>query len=132
MRKILAVVLAVMFMASVCFASDTISKRVYSIKYENTHGSNAQTSIVPTTSIRPKVDKLIGYSIMPRNGAGAECFIGIFDGTDVLLTGECLAEAESDNLKGRNELWPYGKWIEDGVVVQQGANTIVQIFFVRE
>jgi hypothetical protein len=99
---------------------------------ENTHGSNGKTSIIPVTTIRPKVDKVIGYSIMPRNANGAETFIGIFDGTDVLLTGECLAEAEAPNLMGKNELWPFGKQVAEGVVVQQGANTIVQVFFVRE
>jgi len=132
MKKLAVVILTLMVLSGVCLAEET-ARTVYSYIIVNTHATNALTSVVPTTSIRPKVDKLIGYMIMPRNAAGSEGFIGIYDGTDVYLTGESLAENELDTNKGsKGELWPFGKYIADGIVVQQGANTIVQLYFVRE
>ena len=132
MKKFVAVVLVVMMMAGIVFADDTMSKRVYSMEIANTLGIPKQ-SVVPTTSIRPKVDKLIGYSVFAiDNTLPSECFVAIFDQTGTATWGECLAESEAGTLKYINELWPFGKWIEDGVVVTQGANTKVVVFFVKE
>jgi hypothetical protein len=134
MRKIATVVMALMLMASICYADDTISKTVYSYGVKNTSTTLHQTTIVPTTSIRPLVDKIIGYSIMPLNGNNAESIIGIFDGTDVQLTGEVFAESESEAARaaGKSELWAYGKSIALGIVLRQGANTQAQIYFIRK
>ena len=129
--KIVSLVLAMMLMAGVCFASDTISKDVYSYGLKNNTGV-ALTTIIPVTSIRPNVDKIIGYSVMPIDKNTAECYIGIFDGTDVLLTGEVFAENEAPQGSGVAELWEYGKSISLGVVVRQGAKTQVQVYFVKE
>ena len=133
MKKVLAVVLGVMLVTGICFADDTISKTVYSYGVKNT-GAVRQIHIVPTTSIRPKVDKIIGYSIQPLDGNHAESYIGLFDGTTNSLSGEVFAESESETsvAAGKSELWSYGKNISSGVVLCQGANTQAQIYFVRE
>lgn len=131
--RIFAVVLAVMLMVGVAFADgDTIMKKVYSYGVTNTSGV-AQTTSIPVTSIRPLVDKVIGYSLIPYNGTvTSEGYLGIFDGTDMSATAECFAENEISGTLGWNELWNYGKYISTGVTVVQGANTIVQIYFIRE
>jgi len=131
MRKIAAVVMALMLMAGVCYASDTISKTVYSYPVRNMLGIR-RISIVPTTSIRPKVDKIIGYSIRSTNGSKSETYIGIFDGTNNSLSGEVFAESETATTYGMSELWSFGKYIFSGVVLCQGANTQAVIYFVRE
>jgi hypothetical protein len=48
------------------------------------------------------------------------------------LSGEVFAESEASQAYGKSELWSFGKTINDGVVVSQGAKTQVQIYFVRE
>lgn len=131
MKRIALSMLVLMLMVGVCFASDTISKDVYSYGVKNTTGV-AQTTIIPTTSIRPGVDKVIGYSVTPLNKNTAECYIGVFDGTDVLLTGEVFAENEAAQGAGVAELWEFGKSISLGVVLRQGANTQAQVYFVKE
>ena len=131
MKKIVVVLLAVVFLAGVSFADDTIAKTVYSYGVKNTSGV-ALTTIIPITSIRPSVDKIIGYSIQPINGLAAESYIGLFDGTDVYLTGEVFAESEAAQAYGKSELWAYGKNVSSGVVLRQGASTQAQIYFIRK
>ena len=69
-----------------------------------------------------------------RPGLSAEAVIGIFDGTDVLLTGEKLGEREAPNTVGSSagERFVRPKKIVNGLVVQQGAFSIAGIYFVRE
>jgi hypothetical protein len=131
MKKILTFVLVMFMLSGVAFASDSISKTVYSYGLKNTTGI-MQVTTIPVTAIRPDIDKVIGYSIMPLTSATAECYIGIFDGTTNSLAGEVFAENEAISDKGISEIWPFGKYISEGVVVSQGANTQVQIYFVRE
>ena len=132
MRKIATVVMALMLMASICYADDTISKTVYSYPIKNTSGVR-QVTVIPTTSIRPLVDKVIGYSILPYNGAlAAECYIGIFDETTPSLAGEIFAENEAEQRFGSSVLWSFGKYINSGVSVSQGANTWAIVYFIRK
>lgn len=133
MKRIVAIVLVLMLVSGYCFASDTISKTVYSYGLKNTSATLYLNTIIPITSIRPLVDKIIGYSIQPLNGNHAEIVIGIFDGTDVQLLGEVFAENEATTPScGTGEIWTFGRTISSGVVVRQGPNTQAQIYFVRE
>ena len=133
--KGLVIALVLMFLGTMCFA-DTVggtSRLEYSINIKN-KGGEPLTSIIPTTTLRPKIDKLVGYSCIPYDGSlHSEVYIGIFDGTDVQLSGECFGEDEADNDNGGiKDGWPRGKKIVDGVVTRQGANTDLQLYFIRE
>lgn len=121
----------VMLMCGIAFADDTIAKTVYSYGITNTTGKILAT-VISTSSIRPGVDKVIGYSVMPIDSSRSECYIGLFDGTDNSLSGEVLAENEAAQSDGVAELFPFGKTISDGVVVSQGARTQVQVYFVSK
>jgi hypothetical protein len=132
MKKIVMLVVLALFAASLCFADvDTVSKKVYSYGIKNDTGSRQITEI-PVTSIRPTVDKVIGYDIYPTSNETAEGYIGIFDGTNKSLSGEVFAENEALSDKGLSKLWNFGKYIFEGVVVSQGAKTQAQIYFVKE
>lgn len=112
--------------------SKSMSRTVYSYEILNSSGVQKITYI-PTGSIIPSSDKIVGYSIMPYSlDMGSEGYIGIFDTTTIATSGECLAESEVENTMGKSELWPYGKSITNGVAIVQGANTSIQIYFVRE
>jgi len=130
MKKALLVIV-LMFMVGVCFALES-SQKPYSIELKNSTGVR-QISVIPTTSIRPLIDKLIGYDVLPlAMTRGAECYISIMDDTDKSLDGEVFAESEAQANFGKGEMWTNAKYINDGIVVTQGANTQVQIYFVRE
>lgn len=130
MRKI-AVIALILCVASVAYAA-TESRQVYDYVVKTTSGVY-ETHVIPTTSIRPKVDKLVGYSIMrnTENTRASECVIGVYDGTDVYLTGECFGEAESIDESTNGELWASPKSVENGVVIRQGPNTIARVYFIR-
>lgn len=130
MKRLLSVLAVLLFVSGIVFG-DTVSKKVYSFGILNKGGPNKIT-VIPTTSIRPGVDKIIGYSVMPAVPGPAELYIGIFDQTNKWLSGEVIAENEANTPWGTGELWPFGKWIFNGVVVNQGANTQVQIYFISE
>ena len=132
MKKMLLAVMALMLVSTICFASDaSTSKRVYSFGIINPTSQRLIT-IIPTTSIRPITDKIIGYSIMPAAAGASELYIGIFDQTNKFLSGEVFAENEVLTPYGAGELWPFGKFIVNGVVVSQGANTQIQVYFISE
>lgn len=132
MRKGLLITLVLVFLAGISFATD-VSRLEYSVNLKNDSGS-AKTYIIPITTIRPKIDKLVGYSVMPLDSTkNSEVFIGIFDGTDVQLSGECLGEDEADNDSGGiKDHWARGKWIVNGIVARVGVNTDTQLYFVRK
>ncbi|MFA6067530.1 MAG: hypothetical protein WC810_03015 [Janthinobacterium sp.] len=133
MRKVFLMVVAIILCLSVKAYADIGEsyKYVYSYRLTNASG-HSQVSVVDTTHIRPNVDKIVGWDIRPFSNASAELTIGLFDGTDALLDGECLQEAEAENNSSKEAFWPTPKRILEGLVVNQGPNTEVNIYYVRE
>ena len=133
MKKILGLTIALVLMVSAySFAYQGGEVRqVYSYYVEN-DTSNALTTIIPVTSIRPNVDKIVGYDLLPLNPGNNETFVGLFDGTDEQLSGECFGEKEAVAGGSANDYWPRGKKIVDGVVTRQGTNTVLQLLFIRQ
>jgi hypothetical protein len=132
MNKRFWAVIALLLVSGMAFGSDaSTSKQVYSFGLINS-GASRMITIIPTTSIRPGTDKIIGYSIMPAKAGASELYVAIFDQTTNWLSGEVFAENEVLTPYGAGELWPYGKKIVQGVVVSQGANTQIQVYFISE
>jgi len=135
MRKLLAVALAVVFMlgASHCFAEDIDTATTeYSYEIFNKTGVTKVTAI-PTTSIRPTYDKLKAYEgIVYDPTLNAERFVAVYDDTSLAYTGERLGEKEGTGWESFGERWIRGKMIYNGIVVVQGANTVVTLYFVRK
>lgn len=113
---------------------DTISMTIYEYRIVNTSGV-ALTTAIPTTAIRPVVDKLVGYRILQANSGATDGYCGLYDGTDYASTdftlGECFGESETTTGYSDGEEWFCPKKIASGVIVQQGANTIVIVYFIR-
>lgn len=138
MGKIIVFSLLVIFaLTTACFGDD-VAQQEYHVNIRNTTGG-ALASIIPITTIRPKIDKLVGYVAMPiNNGTNAdgdkintETFVALFDGTSVAMSGECFGEEEARGSESVGERWARGRWIVNGVVVWQGANTDMNIYFIR-
>lgn len=127
-KKIALFIVVVVLLSVNAYGS---SQQVYEYRCVNATGNSLQT-VVPITTIRPKVDKLVGYRVIPSAKAGqtSEVFCGLFDGTDKTMTGECFGESEAPAATSIGESWPDGKYVFNGVAVQQGALTTVIVYFI--
>ena len=125
-----------MFLGTVCFA-DTgpgVSRTEYSVNIRNNTGEPLDF-LIPTTTIRPKIDKITGYdcSTLAPSGANTETWVSMFDSTDSLMTGEVLGEQEgTGGQESIGDRWPRGKKIANGVSIRQGAFTDLIIYFIKE
>ena len=125
----------VCFLISVpCFAQgDTHAKFIYTYTINNTSMTAYAQTAIPITSIRPTTDKVIGYGIQILDpSTSSESIICVYDDTDVTLIGENIGESEAPGGGASNVWYPYPRKIENGVVVNQGVNTVATIFFIRE
>ncbi len=137
MKKSILIAILMVFIVSVCglaHADQRYSDVIYDYPITNITGE-ALTTVIPTTSIRPNVDKVVGWSIMPSiagETVSTESFFGIFDSSASNLTDkEMIWEAEPDGGSG-GDMWPYGKKILEGVTTRQGTNTILTVYFSRK
>jgi hypothetical protein len=120
------IVFAFLLVASSAFALDS-SDLWYTYEINNTSGSYV-TTLIPTTSIRPNVDKIVGWTIQGLS-LSSENFIAVYDADSNGLHGECLGESESlpESVDGRWFTTP--RKITTGVAVRQGPNTKVFVYF---
>jgi len=134
MRKILGVlVLAVLFVSLAFADGNPTAITEYSYEILNNSGTDALTRIIPTTSIRPGIDKIVAFEVTALPGLpGAECWAALFDDTTIAATGEKLGEKEAANGYTATERFPRPKMIANGVVSMQGVHTRLTIYFVRE
>lgn len=135
MKKVAVVMLIVLCFGGISFAQsgDTHSQVVYTYQTINSGGTYLTTN-VPTTSIRPKVDKLVGCSVQIYNAAKSmEGIAALYDSTSSDLSGEVMNESEASSANSVEWVEPYlfPRYITDGVTVRQGPNTIVTIYFIR-
>jgi len=94
--------------------------------------STSQVTCVPTTSIYPKRDKILGFDIVENfNGTHSERWVAVYDDTTKELSGENLGEGEALEGSWWGKTFPYPRDVENGITVMQGANTIVTIYFER-
>jgi hypothetical protein len=130
-RFIVGLMVCLMLAVNVYGLSESELVREYTIV--STSGDYTTTNI-PVTSIRPAVDKLVGYSIMrnTNNTNSSECVIAIYDSTASTLTGEQFGECEAIDETTNGELYVKHREIECGVTVRQGPNTIAKVLFTAE
>ena len=133
MKRIIAVVLWVMFIATVASGwyetsgpSSGGSLRWKSYEIINTSGVYQITN-VPTTSIIPNVHSILGFYIMPRS-INAEIVVTLYDQT-VATPDELIDEAEAAPNSGTGKWFSFPRKIEGQLSVRQGPNTKVVVFF---
>jgi len=133
MKKVLVIFALVMMVAQVAHGwNDNVAITEYSYTIANTTGA-PQSFVVPTTSIRPDVDKITGMSIMVHDGTkNSETWATLYDDTDTGMIGEKIGEIEGGEKRGFYQPYVPAKKIFNGVVAWQGANTDLIIYFVRK
>ncbi len=121
-------------LVTACFAdAESTAQTVYSVNLRNNSGEFLD-SLIPVATIRPNVDKLVGYDCVTLavTGGSTETWVSMFDSTDSLMSGEVFGEKESNASESIHDDWPRGKKVANGVAVRQGAFTDLQIFFIRK
>ncbi len=137
MKKGVLIAIGLLFLCSLvtaCYGDDVnVADTRYSVNLRNNTGSHADF-LIPTTTIRPGIDKLTGYDCFTivESGGNTETWISIFDATDSLMTGECFGEQESSDINSIHDRWVRGLKIFNGIAVRLGAFTEAQIYFRRK
>jgi hypothetical protein len=135
MRKIVSALVLVMCFVSISFADgNPTAVNEYTYIINNKTGS-AVTNLIPITIIRPGVDKITAYKVIPWDGGpgtgNAELKIAVFDNTTVNANSELIAEDEKSGVSA-GERFDRPRKILNGIWVVQGANTTAIISFIRE
>jgi len=135
MRKGFLIALCLMFLGSVAFAEiEGEARYEYSVNSRNNTGTHYDW-IVPTTTVRPGTDKIIGYDCMSLapTGQHTETWVSLFDSTDSLMTGECFGEQEgTGGPESIHDRWARGKKILNGISVRHGAFTDLTLYIIRK
>lgn len=88
------------------------------------------TTYISTSSIRPNVDKILGFSIIGIETTNSQELIAFFyDATTGQPLNTILGELETIQ-ESTNGIWfPYSRKLENGLTVMQGAYTTVIIYY---
>lgn len=137
MLRIFAVIVLVMSLLALPTMAQSEKEEGTILTYQtiNTSGSAYQATAVPVTSIYPG-DRILGWSVLKYdNKLNAEHVVSVYDQTSTAITsisGECLGESEAGSDQMLNTIWlPFARTIEYGIVIWQGPNTVVTIYFAR-
>lgn len=149
MKKIIALLVLGLFVCSNVFAVEFMSTdprktlNAYTIVNPNagstggTNNANLVTA-VSTTTIYPGTNRIIGFEISQLDTTkGSDLFVSLSDTTaalfkattaDAAATGQ-FAEAEAVTNTSLYRTFPYPKEIATQLVVYQGQNTVVTIYY---
>lgn len=126
-------VVTVLFIGSYCFAEGGNDILTYQTK--NTSGSLYSETLVPVTSIYPTIDNILGFSVTQLSPlVNSERVVSLYDQTTAGITsisGECLGEAEAVQGGDATVFYPYPRMLNYGLLIRQGPNTVVTIYFSR-
>lgn len=136
-RKIFLIALLVMFAMNIAaFAGGPtrLSGWQYTLTkvLTNSTGASVQT-LVPVTTIVPADHGIIGWRVTPYDVTkNSEFVVGLCDAATVAtaLDTTIFDEAEKSLDTSMDAEWyPYPKRLTNGLVVRQGANTFVTIYY---
>jgi hypothetical protein len=134
MRKILSILLLICFTCSLAFAwggaGDTAgnaASRWKTYQAVNSTGEYVLTS-VPTTTIIPQVNVILGFEIMGIAETHSENVVTLYDGNSY-ATDELIGEVECADESFDGLWYPRPKVLEVQLFIWQGPSTIVTIFF---
>ena len=133
MRKFFAVLVLIgmLFGTIPCFAQgDTHSQVIYTEIITTT--TSAADTIIPVTKIRPDVDKIVGVEVSCLNGSSNSTAV-LYDSTSsTIAPTEVICEYEAtSSMQSSGRFFPFPRYIVNGIVVSQPANTRVSIYYIR-
>jgi len=135
MKKLLVLVAIFTVICSSAFAQRPETELNKIQVYVSENSTNAKvTTAVGVTTIYPGIDRILGVQVWVLDTATAsERIVALYDNsavdaTTTTLFGEC--EAETGNSPA--EIWyPYPRKLDTGLIIAQGANTRVIVYYTR-
>ena len=98
----------------------------------NTTGVDAR-ALVPITTIIPAYHRILGYRIAPYDtSANSQYTLGLCDSATLAgaVDTTIFDEAEKSLSTSMDAEWyPYPKRLDNGLVIRQGGNTVVTIYY---
>lgn len=98
----------------------------------NSSGTAKLETAISTATISPANHRILGYSISPYDTTkGSEFWIGLYDdATNAKTSTDIIDESEWGQSTDKSPRWyPYPRELTDGLVVLQGMNTTVVIYY---
>ena len=133
MKKLIWIILAIVFIAGVSFANDETAVKEYTYTIIN-NATTPKTTLISTSIVRPNVDKITAYRVIPAvAGSNGELNIALYDSATVNANSELVGEDENSstgNSAGERLFRP--RKILNGIWVYQGAMSTAIISFVKE
>jgi len=132
MKKILGLLLVVCFlvMPMVCYGQgDSHAQIIYTEVIDS--GATALSTAIPVTKIRPEVDKILGMEVMALTTSTVVAALWDSAST-VIASTEMICEFEATSYYAGGAFFPFPRWIVNGIVVHQDAQSRVIIYYVRQ
>jgi hypothetical protein len=133
----LAILFAFVFVASSVYAesmsrfSNYQNCKTYTVV--NTSAAATATAAVSTSTISPIYNRILGYSVTIYNMSSTnDGRVALYDSTSTGATTSYLfAESEADTTyrKDITVFYPYPRKLDSGLVIAQGCNTIVTVYY---
>ena len=133
MKKLIWIILAIVFIAGVAFANDETAIQEYTYTLNN-NSATPYMHTVATTVIRPKYDKIIGYEVVqyPSVASSSERIIAVYDSSTLTNANSELIGEKETSIGSAGEMYTRPRKIQNGVRFYQGAYTTAIIHFVKE
>jgi adenine/guanine phosphoribosyltransferase-like PRPP-binding protein len=133
MRKLLlALVVGISLFAGNCFAEgETHAQIIYTEVINNTGAASICTAI-PVDKIRPDVDKILGVEVMALSPATVVAALWDATSTAIVTATEMICEYEATSYYAGGAFFPFPRYVVNGVVVNQDAQSRVIIYYVRQ
>ena len=132
MKKFLVILLMMVMFTFVAIAEE--DGPAWVCTYVNNSSGIYATTQVSDTNIYLGKDRIIGFSIVPCDPTKhSELLAALYDTTSTVPgpSAEIIAESEAGTQAGSTVWFPYPRAVDNGLLVRQGPNTTVIIYFVR-
>lgn len=141
-NKVLFLILALLMFAAPVHAYDKVEVAGADIEIKEVVNSSGdfQSEAIDRNTIVHGRDRILGFTISVYDPGDAttainsELIAGLYDAVPDGSGGtiaELIAEAEADNNTSKTKWFPYPKTVHFQLVVNTGANTLLQIYYVR-
>lgn len=133
MKKVIWIAIAFIFMASLAGADGNptaINEYTYTF---NNNTANPSQHTISTAIIRPDVDKITAYEVVPypTDALACERLIAVYDSTTLAANQELIGEKEAST-GSAGERFNRPRKINNAISFVQGAYTTAIISFIRE
>lgn len=132
---LVVLIMSLLVLPAMAQYDESLRGKIYTYQVINSSTVAYQDTVIPVTSIVAKRDRILGWSIMKQDlTKNSEFVCAVYDQITTPISsvsGECIGESESDGTSSGDFWLVYAREIDNGLLVHQGPNTVVTIYFSR-